>query len=328
MKQSPKEKKYKLIYNPNAGAKRKLVGAKKRVSPDDIFALLQQYQIPIHKSATKYPEHATQLAKQAVKEGFDIVLVAGGDGTISEAAQGLVGTQATLGILPLGTYMNTARMLSIPINDLEKAVALIKIGRTRKIDVGMITQLEGRSLTTPSLFMENAGIGFVAELHKHFAKIEKGNLGEIIPYLKRIKDFYSYSATIILDNRQIIETKASVITVSNGPYTAAAFIVAPTAKLNDHMLTISIYKMSRLGIFKYLIRQKTKGIAYSKNIQRFSAKKVKIITSRKRLIHADGRLFGTTPVEFKILPNALNIITGFPKQGESALKKKTPRDPK
>ncbi len=325
--QVPTDKKYKLIYNPNAGAKRKLVGVQKNITIQDIISLLIQYQIPVDKISTKRPNHATELARKAAKDGYNTVLVAGGDGTISEAAHGLVGTNAALGILPLGTYMNIARMLAIPIEDPEKAVELIKIGRTRKIDAGMVTQLEGQKLPSPHVFLENAGIGFEAEFQKHFAKLEKGYLIEIFHLLKIIKDFYAYSATVVLNNKEKIETKASIITISNGPYTGTAFKVAPSAKLNDHTLTVSIFKMSKLGIFKYIIRQKTKGISYSRNIQRFKAKQVKIITRTKRLVHADGRLFGQTPVEFKILPNALSVITGFPKQGESSLIKKSPLDP-
>src|SRR5258705_214175 len=116
----------KFIYNPKAGHKAKLLSLKHPLlSLEDIKALLKRYQIPFDSFPTRSAGHATELARQSVKEGYGTVIVAGGDGTVGEAANGLVGTDVNLGILPLGTFMNIARMLSIP-SDIEKAVALLK----------------------------------------------------------------------------------------------------------------------------------------------------------------------------------------------------------
>jgi diacylglycerol kinase family enzyme len=130
-KKIPNSQKYKVIYNPQAGKKKKLLG-KPNYSLEDIQDLLTQYQIPADYYPTKSSGHATKLAHDAIKQKYAGVLAAGGDGTVSEAASGLINTDMLLGVLPLGTYMNTAKMLAIP-TELEKAVIMIKINRTRKI---------------------------------------------------------------------------------------------------------------------------------------------------------------------------------------------------
>ena len=317
-----KPKKVKLIYNPHAGRKRSLFAKGKSVSLEDIKGLLEQYHIPVDYAPTKRPGHATELAKESINEGYNLVLAAGGDGTISEVANGLVNSDMTLGLLPMGSFMNIARMLSIP-RDLEKAIALIKIGRTRKIDVGVVTKLDGEKLSTPSYFLEGAGIGIEANFQHKFLDFERGNKKALIDLFHTLADTYNHPVKIYLDDEEM-ETKAIMVTVSNGPFTGAALELAPKAKLNDHKLTVSLFKMTKLELAKYFLHMKRNNKTYSPKIKTYQASKVKLITGRDSIIHADARVFGTTPAEFKILPSALNVITGFPKPGfDKALLKRT-----
>ncbi|MDQ3099098.1 MAG: diacylglycerol kinase family lipid kinase [bacterium] len=317
--------KCKLIYNPNAGKKRKTFAGEKGVALEEIKDLLVQYQIDVDLFPTKKAGHATKLAKDAIEEGYSTVLVAGGDGTVGEVANGLIGTDITLGILPLGTFMNVARMLSIP-NDLEKAVLIIKNGRSRKIDVGCISHMSGKKLADSHYFLESAGIGIEAEFHQHFLEFENGSYSAIVSLVKKFIDNFRDKITLTLDDEEI-KTFASLITISNGPYTGAALKVAPNAKLNDHRLTVSIFKMGHREIINYFMKLARVGAAESRKVVTHQAKTVKIASKNKLLMHADGRVFGTTPVEFSVIPNALSVITGFPKPEESALVKRTILDP-
>lgn len=341
--------KIKLIYNPRAGAKRKLLQQNDSFALEDLIGLLKQYQIEVDYFPTQRPGHATELAASSSSEGYNAVIAAGGDGTVSEVANGLINTDIPLGIIPLGTFMNIARMLSIP-TDLEKAVAIIKIGRTRKIDVGKITMISGEkisdhpsarikervlrdsSLVTNSpnntglYFLESAGIGLDAELQEQFLEFEQGNFKTVIKMIKTFLDYYITKSKITIDN-EIIETKASLIVVSNGPFTGAALPISPEAKLNDHRLSVTIYKMSKFELVKYFSRWFiSKKITRSK-VKTFKAKSVKIETRSQRIVHTDARVFGTTPIELEIVPNALNVISGFPKDSEYSLMKRTYLDP-
>src|SRR5476651_766457 len=94
-------KKVKLIYNPKAGSKRRINPFGVRITLEEIKKLMEQYQIPIEYAPTHYSKHAIKLAQESIQEGYDLVIAAGGDGTIGEVINGLVGSNVTVGILPL-----------------------------------------------------------------------------------------------------------------------------------------------------------------------------------------------------------------------------------
>lgn len=319
-----KQSKIKLIYNPNAGKKRALLKPSD-ITIEGIESMLKQYQLEVDLFPTKGPKHATELAKNAIKEGYQTVLAAGGDGTVSEVANGLVGSKVILGILPLGTFMNIARMLSVPVN-LEAAVAIIKIGRTRKIDVGSVTKIDGDKLTEPFYFLETAGIGLDADLQDAFKEFEKGDFLSLLKAVKIFLRFISEPIRLETNAKKKIY-KSTTIEISNGPYTGAALHMAPTAKLNDHKLTLSVFKMSRNQILRHFINKDSNIVKKTKKIEVFQADSVKVL-SVGRHVHADASLFGYSPVSFKIVPNALEVICGFPISNEiTALEKRTPLDP-
>ncbi len=314
-----------LIYNPFAGKKRKMLPLQTDVSLEDIKKTFAQYQIPVEYAPTEYAGHATELALDASKKGYKLVIAAGGDGTVGEVLTGLIGTKTTLGIVPLGSFMNVARMLSIP-REMEAAIMLLKIGRTRKIDVARIVELGGEKQKS-TYFLEESGAGVEARVHYCLTQIfEHGNLKAFFELIKTIFRFYGHSAKVYLDDQEI-ETKATMVSVSNSPYTGAALHWAPKARLNDHKLTVNLYKMNKWQITKYLIGLAWRGEnRYHPKVTTVQATKVRIETSVKRLVHADARVFGTTPVEYQIIPNAVSIVTGFPKDS-NALMSRTLLDP-
>lgn len=319
-------KKAKLIYNPHAGKKRNILSLTTGITLEDIKNLLNQYQIPIHAVATKKPDDGRKFAEQSKKEGYSLVIVAGGDGTIAEVASGLIGTDIPLAILPLGTFMNLARMLAIP-QDIEKAIALIKIGRSRKIDAGKITMLKEETLAKPQYFFEEAGIGIEAELHALLTGIfERGEYLNIVRLPQVFFQHFGKRIKLNLDG-EVIETRTTLVTISNGPYSGAAIPYAPKAKLNDHFLTVNIYKMTLWELIKHFFTLIVFKKAYSRKRKTYLVKRITIQTYVPRLIHADARVFGTTPVQFEVIPNAVTVITGFAPAGKSALRKRTYLDP-
>lgn len=314
----------KVIYNPNAGKKRHPVG-QNPITPQNIKDLLTKYQIPADFFPTKGPGEATTLAHQAKREHYDIVVAAGGDGTVSEVAAGLIGSDITLGILPLGSYMNITRMLAVP-HDLEKAIMLLKIDRRRRIDVGKITLLSGVKPKSPLYFMENSSVGIEAELQDSVQKMEHWHYRAFLGSLKSLFDYYRHRVKIVLDDKTL-KRLVTMVAVSNGQYTGAALNLAPKAKLNDHLLTVSVFQMSKKELFYYLLRLMKTGRTDSPKIFYYQSTKVAIYTHSPKPVHADGQVFGTTPVAYEILPNALEVITGFPESGGPTLEKQTPLDP-
>jgi diacylglycerol kinase (ATP) len=315
--------KIKLIYNPNAGAKRKTLSLRSAHTIEEVKSLFERYLIPIDVVASRSEDHAIKLAKESEKEGYEIVVAAGGDGTVATIAHGLIGTKVALAVLPLGSVMNIARMLAIP-NDLELAVALIKIGRRNTIDVGQILKLDGKEVSEPTYFIEQAGIGFDADYRYYLNDIlENKKWSSFIHLIKILLPLFGPRIEVSIDG-EIKEKKARMVIVSNGPISGLAIEFAPSAKLNDHLLTTSVFTLSKLGLGKFLInlflRKKTK----TSKVKVYKSNSVTINTRDQKMIHADSRVFGTTPAEFKILPQCLSVITGFPSPDNAHIKTRTP----
>ncbi len=318
--------KYKLIFNPKAGVKRGfLFHRDSNYYLEQVQYLLQKYQIEADFAPTRKPGHAIGLAREAVKDGYDVVLVAGGDGTVGEVANGLVGTRVILGILPLGSFMNIARMLSIP-NDLERAVMLLKLGRVRKIDVGKVVNIGGQDLEEGYYFLESAGIGLEAQGHEYIQRLEHGEITAFFKMIKSFWDFYMYSADLDVDGKKV-HAKASAIVIGNGQLIGPGLPLATKAQLNDHLLTVSIYKMTKYELLRFVIRLLTGKKYLTKKIEILQGKKLILHTPFPRLVHADARLYGKTPLICQIEPSALSVIAGFPDAGENFLKNTTPLQP-
>ncbi len=221
--------------------------------------------------------------------------------------------------------MNIARMLSIP-TDIEKAIMLIKIGRTRKIDVGCITKLDGEKLSESHFFLESAGVGLEAEIQQHILEMERGDKSSVLKIFKKMVNFDSHQIKLVIDN-ETVNIDATLVSIANGPMTGANLMLAPKAKLNDHRLTVTVYNMSKKELFNYFLKMKTSGKTDLRKLNTYQTKKLRV-EADNLFIHADARLFGSSPAEFKIIPNALNIITGFPSsQDGETLVKKTFLDP-
>ena len=142
----------KVIVNPASGKKGAITT--NAAGPDEVRRLLEANGIDADVSETEYPDHATKLAKEAVLDGYDVVIACGGDGTVSEVARALIGSKATLGILPLGSANNVARMMHVPF-DLGEAARLLRLGEVRNVDVGRCNG---------EYFLEIAGVGLDAAL--------------------------------------------------------------------------------------------------------------------------------------------------------------------
>jgi diacylglycerol kinase (ATP) len=144
-----------LILNPTSGSS---AFAANQESEDDlekqILAALHTHEIEPEVWYTTPEDAGTGLAQRAASEGAEVVIAAGGDGTLHAVANGLIKSKSVLGIIPAGTMNNVARSLEIP-EDIEQACDIIASGRTRQIDVGSING---------HIFLEVAGIGLEAAL--------------------------------------------------------------------------------------------------------------------------------------------------------------------
>jgi diacylglycerol kinase (ATP) len=141
------------------------------------------------------------VARDAVKRGYDVVVAAGGDGSIGLVGRQLLDSQTTLGILPLGSIMNISRMLGLP-RDLEAAVAILHTGYVRPVDVGQVGD---------RIFYEAGSVGLHAATSRDIARVDDGDYGAIIRSAVAAFRYRPSRMTIELDDDRTIETRALLV---------------------------------------------------------------------------------------------------------------------
>ena len=291
-----------LIVNPSAGRKAGLTT--NAFGVEAARALLERHHIDADIWETERPGHATELARKAARERYRRVIAAGGDGTVEEVAEGLVGTTVELGVLPLGSIMNIARMLGIP-RDLDAAAQVIRERRVARIDVGRATT-QARS----DFFIEAAGVGIDAGLFAYFTQIDRGNWRSLRPLVTFMWRYRPRRITLVLDGQQM-RFRAMMVTVANGPYVGAALAVAPDARLDDHKFDVEIYtRFGKFELFRHLMSIAGGRRVYNPKVRTFRAATVEVITDSPMMVHGDSRPLATTPARFEVLPSALAVIVG------------------
>ncbi|SRR6266487_2566225 len=291
----------KLIANPGAG--------KPEEAPKQLelaIRYLKQHGIEVNVALAKPKEEATPLAKQAVKDGYEMVIAMGGDGTLEAVLRGLVGRKTPMGIIPIGTQNNVAKSLGIPTN-LGEACALIAEKHIRKLDVGRVKVKNGKKL----FFFELTAIGLVAALYPKANKLQEGKLSKLKDVaLTLIHQEPEPDVFLTLDDESKIEVKTMLVVVSNAPMFGANFLVAPDASLNDDLLDVSVYpNFSKTELLAYYAQIRAEGFSPNEKVQRYRACKLEIKSDPKMDVMADGVMLGKGKVEIKSKAGALWIIT-------------------
>jgi diacylglycerol kinase (ATP) len=295
-----------LMFNPHAG--RKLGLATNTNGRDEVQAALRDEGIPFDLWATERPGHATELARRAAAEGRELVIVAGGDGTVNEVAHGLANTDAVLALMPLGSIMNVARTLWVP-RHLPGAARTIAAGKVLAMDMGRVS---GR------YFVEAAGVGLGAGLFAYFNQLDSGGLriGVLREALRFVRQLGTPHVHLEYDGGTL-EAHAPAVSVANGPYVGAAYANAPAARIDDGLLDVVVFR--RTGLPRLLV--------YLASIAggRLSPPPPHALTFRARWlrvsvqhrdrplpVHADGVPVGITPATFEVAPAALRVVVGSP----------------
>lgn len=249
---------------------------------------------------TEYGKHASSLAKHAVKDGYDIVVAVGGDGTVNEVASSLINTDVKFGIIPSGSGNGLARFLKLPLN-VKKAVEIINCSNFTQID----------TIKVNNYYCVNvAGVGFDAHISNLFANYGKRGLQSYVKLI--IREFFKYKEKlykILIDNR-VGEKQAFVISFANSSQFGNDAHIAPLAEIDDGLIDICILR--KFPAWKSLfmaVRLFTKSIHKSKYYQLIKTNELEIINSETLHAHIDGDPFTfNSNVKIKILAKSLNVI--------------------
>ncbi len=268
---------------------------------DRVKALMENRGVDFEIRETQYPGHATELAKAAVDEGFDVIVAVGGDGTLRETAMSVVHTDRILGLLPCGTGNDYARPLGIP-TDAEAALDILLNGETRTVDAGMAND---------QIFFNIAGFGFdvdVLDYTEEFKpKCRNGETAYRLGCLKAVLGLKLRRSTLTFPDGTI-ERNVLMAAAGVGTHFGGGMNVLPESDMSDGLLDVCIaHDVKRIGVLKLLpkfIKGKHLGL---KCITYRKATEVSVVCDPVSRIEVDGERMDGTPVTFRILPGALKV---------------------
>ena len=268
---------------------------------DRVKALMENRGVDFEIRETQYPGHATELAKAAVDEGFDVIVAVGGDGTLRETALSVVHTDRVLGLLPCGTGNDYARPLGIP-TDAEAALDILLNGETRTVDAGMAND---------QIFFNIAGFGFdvdVLDYTEQFKpKCRNGETAYRLGCLKAVLGLKLRRSTLTFPDGTI-ERNVLMAAAGVGTHFGGGMNVLPESDMSDGLLDVCIaHDVKRIGVLKLLpkfIKGKHLGL---KCITYRKATEVSVVCDPVSRIEVDGERMDGTPVTFRILPGALKV---------------------
>jgi len=293
-----------LIHNPAAGMYSHGWGLRRAVTR------LERHDWQVTWRTTEKPADAIAWARQAVTSGYDVVIAAGGDGTIGQVVNGLAGSDTALGILPLGSGNVLARDLGLPKPGtlhpfaLEDAAQMLLESVPRRVDLGLAN---GRH------FFSWAGVGLDAEIIRGVesqpgVKRRLGLVGFLVFVALTLRTYAGTRSAVLIDGRRV-SGRIILALVSNIELYGRYFHIAPTARLDDGLLDVCCFHGQNISAIFYhaftVLLQRHMG---DPRVSYYQARRVEIETAHPLPVQLDGEPFGTTPLTIKVVPQALTLL--------------------
>jgi YegS/Rv2252/BmrU family lipid kinase len=288
-----------LIFNPVAG----------QGNPDqDLAKILEILEAEIDLDIRKTTEDidADQLAAEAVERGAEMIIASGGDGTLSAAAEALVGTNIPFGVISRGTANAFATALGIP-DTIEAACQTILGGLTRAVDAAYCN---GK----PMVLL--VGIGFEAEAVERAnrdAKNRFGMLAYVLAGLQQLRNLSKFDVEIETEGK-VIQVSAASVTVANAAPPTSILAQGPAGiVVDDGLLDLTVVAPENVAgaiaaSYHLLQSALNQNPAERPDIGYLRARKIKVTTDPPQKVVLDGELMGSTPVEVECVPGGLTIL--------------------
>lgn len=308
------EDKWLVIVNPNAGARK---GARDwpRISQYLNEAGLQHICV-----LTEHRDHANRITMEFIGQGYRNIAVVGGDGTMNEVVNGIFMQQSvpasdiTLGMIPVGTGNDWSRMFGIPF-DYKGATEVLKKGKTFLQDAGKIQYFK-KERSQVRYFMNIAGMGYDALVAKkaNLSK-EKGKGGPLSYFIFIFTGLlqYQFVDTVIeIDDRQVFKGEIFSMNVGICKYSGGGMIQVPFAIPDDGLFDITLIKKApKWLVIRYANKLYDGTLVDLDFVSTFKGKSVRIRSTGKLYLEADGESLGNSPFVYEILPRSLKIVTGL-----------------
>jgi diacylglycerol kinase (ATP) len=252
--------------------------------------------------------HATKLARAAAEDGWERVIAIGGDGTVSEVAAGVIGTESAMAVVPGGRGNDFARSTQIPMNPFV-AGRLARRGVPRRIDVGEVEAHGGSRY-----FLTVAGLGFDAEVVR---TIQSHLVGQslVLPYmlavLATVWRYEPRAVVLTLDKGRQIGREVLVVAVANCRFYGGGLMIAPEAQLDDGLFEVCVIgRVGRVELLNVLPRMAAGGHRDHPQVEFFRCRELEAISPVRVRSQADGELVGELPARFVLHANAVRCVLG------------------
>lgn len=280
------------IYNPTAGRR-------KRRKLDAVIDALTRSGAEVTLWATTCRGDAERLAREASSAGFDRLVVAGGDGTINEAINGLCDRNLPLAIVPLGTANVLAAELDLPLDAAALAETIVS-GATRRVAIGRVN---GRAFTMM------AGVGFDAYVVTHVSlrlKRAVGKLAYVIETLRQLLRYRPLMYDVIVDGKSY---RASSVIVANGRFYGGRFVCAPEARLESGEFQACLFgRAGRRHVIRYALALLVGRLPRLADITIVPAHRVEIAAPVGDPVQGDGDVLARLPATIEIAPASLQLV--------------------
>lgn len=307
-----------IVFNPNAGQALVVQQALERAA-----SLWRQHGWQVALQPTVCAGDATQIAKAASARGVDIVVAAGGDGTVNEVINGLVGSETAMAVLPAGTVNIWAREMGLAM-DVQKAAAAMLLAQWRQIDVGRVRsmfprtrRLSRKRVARPKeplvdrYFLLMAGVGFDAAVTALINPLEKKRLGAIAYVKQAVQMAWNYrgSKVALRVDGQKKRGRFLMAVVGNSQLYGGVMKFTHNALVDDGLLDICVIQgRSMLQAPLRLVSIFSRSHHRDARIKYYQAKQIQFLSRKPIPVQVDGDYLGMTPLLFEVVPRSLWVL--------------------
>ncbi len=259
-----------------------------------------------------FPGGGKEAAIVALQEGYDVVVAAGGDGTVSEVVNGLLAASgdsptAPLGVIPLGTGNDFSDMTAIP-RDISESIKTIAAGHTVPIDAGRVS-LDGES----HFFDNNCAIAMEPMVTLEHIRMTKtsGNIRYVLALIKAVAKLQAWHLDLHWDQGDFLGP-AYLLSVCNGPRTGGLFPMAPDALMDDGLFDFVLAPDIGKAKIPYLLARLFRGThIHDPQVTYARTSHIEVISDPPTPVHADGEILGESArhIEYAIVPGKITLLT-------------------
>ena len=253
---------------------------------------------------TSHSGEAEALARRAVEEGFARIVAAGGDGTVSQVANGLAGSNAILGVLPMGSVNVFAMELGLPLHNLQRCWDIIEDTNLRLVDMPSANN---------KYFVQLAGVGLDAQVVKETSLAFKRSFGPLSYLISAAQIAARQPPKLFIESEHTSLEEGSFVLVGNGRLYGGPFPFFKQAVIDDGLFDVVVFKrLGYLEIIRYLQDVVFSADIKVPEIEYFQTRQLRITSEQDVPVELDGELAGNCPVDFRIRKRALRVLAPTP----------------